>query len=174
MHANFVKFFQDTSKFQEMYRLCIFKKEFAKWIDRHSVFQLCSWKYGLQITWFSLPSFGDQSLDKKGLFYHTFHIHLSASLSNIIRSNYRIFKLKGLWVCVCVWGVCVCACVCVCSVMSNSLQFYGMYPTRLHCLWDFLGKNTGVGCHLDYLIPKFAVFAPVKTSSHFFIYGNHS
>ena len=103
MHANFVKFFQDTSKFQEMYRLCIFKKEFAKWIDRHSVFQLCSWKYGLQITWFSLPSFGDQSLDKKGLFYHTFHIHLSASLSNIIRSNYRIFKLKDLWVCVCVW-----------------------------------------------------------------------
>lgn len=65
MHANFVEFFQDTSKFQEMYRLCSFKKEFAKWIDRHSVFQLCSWKYGLQITWFSLPSFGDQSLDKK-------------------------------------------------------------------------------------------------------------
>ena len=30
MHANFVKFFQDTSKFQEMYSLCIFKKEFAK------------------------------------------------------------------------------------------------------------------------------------------------
>ena len=28
------------------------------------------------------------------------------------------------------------------SVMSESLQ-----PTRLLCLWDFPGKNTGVGCH---------------------------
>ena len=44
----------------------------------------------------------------KGLFYHTFHIHLSASLSYIIRSNYGIFKLEKLWVCVCVCGVCVC------------------------------------------------------------------
>ena len=26
--------------------------------------------------------------------------------------------------------------------MSESLQ-----PTRLLCLWDFPGKNTGVGCH---------------------------
>ena len=65
MHANFVKFFQDTSKFQKIYRLCSFKKEFAKWIDRHSVFQLCSGKHCLQITWFSLPSFGDQPLDNK-------------------------------------------------------------------------------------------------------------
>ena len=23
----------------------------------------------------------------------------------------------------------------------------GLYPTRLLCPWDFLGKNTGVGCH---------------------------
>ena len=60
----------------------------------------------------------------KGLFYHTFHIHLSASLSYIIRSNHGIFKLEKLWVCVCVWAVCVC--VCMCSVMSDSLQFYGM------------------------------------------------
>ena len=27
------------------------------------------------------------------------------------------------------------------------LRPYGLQPTRLLCLWDFLGKNTGVGCH---------------------------
>ena len=31
--------------------------------------------------------------------------------------------------------------------MSNSLQLQGWQPTRLLCLWDFSGKNTGVGCH---------------------------
>ena len=34
-----------------------------------------------------------------------------------------------------------------CSVMSNSLQHYGLQPARLPCSWDFLGKSTGVGCH---------------------------
>ena len=41
-------------------------------------------------------------------------------------------------------------CVCVLlshSVVSNSLQPYGLQPTRLHCPWDFPGKNTGVDCH---------------------------
>ena len=33
------------------------------------------------------------------------------------------------------------------SVMSNSLQPLGLYPTRLLCLWDFSGKNTGMACH---------------------------
>ena len=37
--------------------------------------------------------------------------------------------------------------VCVHSVMSDSLQSHGPYPTRLLCPWDFLGKNTGAGCH---------------------------
>ena len=31
--------------------------------------------------------------------------------------------------------------------MSNSVQPYGQQPTRLLCLQDSLGKNTGVGCH---------------------------
>ena len=31
--------------------------------------------------------------------------------------------------------------------MSDSLQLYGLQPTRLLCPWDFLGKNTRVGCH---------------------------
>ena len=31
--------------------------------------------------------------------------------------------------------------------MSNSLQPYGLCPSRLFCPWDSPGKNTGVGCH---------------------------
>ena len=31
--------------------------------------------------------------------------------------------------------------------MSDSLQPYGLQPTRVLCPWDFPGKNTGVGCH---------------------------
>ena len=34
----------------------------------------------------------------------------------------------------------------VASVMSNSLQCYGLYPTSFLSLWDFPGKNTGMGC----------------------------
>ena len=33
------------------------------------------------------------------------------------------------------------------SVMSDSLQPHGLKPTRLLCLWNSPGKNTGVGCH---------------------------
>ena len=38
-------------------------------------------------------------------------------------------------------------CVRACSVVSDSLQPHGLWPTRLLCPWDFPGKNTGVGCH---------------------------
>ena len=41
----------------------------------------------------------------------------------------------------------VCACVLTCSVVSDFLQPYGLYPTRLLCSCDFPNKNTGVGCH---------------------------
>ena len=37
-------------------------------------------------------------------------------------------------------------CVVLC-LMSNSLQSHGLQPVRLLSSWDFLGKNTGVGCH---------------------------
>ena len=33
------------------------------------------------------------------------------------------------------------------SVLSNSLQLHGLYPTMLLCPWDSPGKNTGMGCH---------------------------
>ena len=35
----------------------------------------------------------------------------------------------------------------VTSVMANFWRPYGPQPTRLLCLWDSPGKNTGVGCH---------------------------
>ena len=31
--------------------------------------------------------------------------------------------------------------------LSDSVQPYGLQPTRLLCPWDSPGKNTGVGCH---------------------------
>ena len=33
------------------------------------------------------------------------------------------------------------------SVVTDSLQLYGLEPTRLLCPWNSSGKNTGVGCH---------------------------
>ena len=33
------------------------------------------------------------------------------------------------------------------SVMFSSLQLQGLWPSRLLCPWDSLGKDTGVGCH---------------------------
>ena len=38
-------------------------------------------------------------------------------------------------------------CVLSHSVVSDFLQPHGLQPARLHCHWDFLGKNTGVDCH---------------------------
>ena len=34
--------------------------------------------------------------------------------------------------------------------MSDSLQPYGLKPTRLLCPWDSPSKNTGVGCYDSY------------------------
>ena len=47
-------------------------------------------------------------------------------------------------VCVC---VCVCVCACTHSVVSDSLQSPELSSARLLCLWNFPGKNTGVGRH---------------------------
>ena len=50
--------------------------------------------------------------------------------------------------CVCTYMcVCVCVCVCVYVCISNSLQPYGLQPTRLLCPWASPGKNTGVVYH---------------------------
>ena len=33
------------------------------------------------------------------------------------------------------------------TTVSDSSPPHGLQPTRLLCLWHFLGRNTGVGCH---------------------------
>ena len=42
---------------------------------------------------------------------------------------------------------CCCCCCYVASVVSDSVRPQRRQPTRLPCLWDSPGKNTGVGCH---------------------------
>ena len=37
--------------------------------------------------------------------------------------------------------------VCVCSVVSDSLQPYGLQTSRLLLSLEFFSKNTGMGCH---------------------------
>ena len=32
-------------------------------------------------------------------------------------------------------------------IVFESLQHYGLYPTRFLCPWNSPGKNTGVDCH---------------------------
>ena len=41
----------------------------------------------------------------------------------------------------------LCACRLSSPVVSDSLQPPGLQSIRFLCPWDFLGKNTGVGCH---------------------------
>ena len=44
-------------------------------------------------------------------------------------------------------NLCYCLVSASCSVMPDSLQLHGLQPTRLLCPWNFLGKDTGEGCH---------------------------
>ena len=39
------------------------------------------------------------------------------------------------------------ACALSRSVLPDSLQHPGLWPTRLLCPWDSPDKNTGMGCH---------------------------
>lgn len=56
----------------------------------------------------------------------------------------------------------MCGGVCVCSVMSDFAVLWNV-SCQAPLFMGFPGKkNTGVGCHLDYLIPKFAMFAPTN------------
>ena len=49
----------------------------------------------------------------------------------------------GIFLCGCVWSCCL-----VTKPCPTLLWAHGLLPTRLLCTWDFVGKNTGVGCHL--------------------------
>ena len=45
------------------------------------------------------------------------------------------------------YQICCCCCL-VAELCLTLLRPCGQQPTRLLCLWDFPGKNTGVGCYL--------------------------
>ena len=48
------------------------------------------------------------------------------------------------------------------SVILDSLQSRGLYPTRLLCPWDSPGKNTEVGCHFQLQ----RIFLTQKSNQH--------
>ena len=59
--------------------------------------------------------------------------------------------------------------MCACSVMSDSLKPHRLQPSRLLCLWDFSGKNTGVGCHFllqGLFLTQRANASPVSPALH--------
>ena len=68
--------------------------------------------------------------------------------------SYKIYSDAELQFFCFVLFVCFFSFVCLyisllsCSVMSDSLQPFTLWPVRLFNIWDFSGKNTGVGYHL--------------------------
>ena len=95
--------------------------------------------------------FGDWLLScfqGSSMLQHVLVLHSFLRLNNVLlyrcatfclsmpkKQTYRLFPPLEHYVCISY------------SVMSNSLQPHGLYPTRLLCPWDSPGKNTGVGCH---------------------------
>ena len=72
---------------------------------------------------------------------------LQMTLFHSLFNGWVLFHIIHIYIIMCVC-VCVCMCICGCSVTSVvSLYPHGLQPTRLPCLWDSTGKNTGVGYH---------------------------
>ena len=69
------------------------------------------------------------------------------------KSSYLLFLINSWWCCAILHNLAHWYCKLFsyysesvsCSVMSDSLQPEGMYPSRLLCLWNSPGKNPGVG-----------------------------
>ena len=55
-----------------------------------------------------------------------------------------------------------CCCCLVTSVVCDSVRPYGRKLTRLLCLWDSPGKNTGMGCH----VPLQGIFLTQGSNPH--------
>ena len=56
------------------------------------------------------------------------------------------------------------------SVVSNSLQPYGLWSARILCPWDFPGRNAGVGCYFllqGFMVPTWKITVVLKCE----IYG---
>ena len=69
--------------------------------------------------------------------------HLTSWIQ-LFQNQLHTLGSKFFFLCVC---VCVCVCACTHSVVSDSLQSPELSSARLLCLWNFPGKNTGVGRH---------------------------
>ena len=69
---------------------------------------------------------------------HTFQLMLNLA-AQLSCSHHWDINIQSIGTCVCLLSH---------SVMSNFLRPRGLSPTRLLCLWDSPGKNTGVGCHV--------------------------
>ena len=82
--------------------------------------------------WSGLPCPPPGDLPKPGRIYAT-----KLPLFLVVWQNSRIIPVTKLWSC----------CCCVASVVSNSSWPHRQQPTRIFCLWDSPGKNTGMGCH---------------------------
>ena len=84
------------------------------------------------------------------VYFFTACLHFRYSVSSIRARTYQ-FCLRTNWhkgkhVCVCARVLAhACESACARSVVSNSLQTPGL--SKLLCLRNFPGKNTGVGCH---------------------------
>ena len=78
-------------------------------------------------------------------------LHLLPSLVNVLKkfvSNskclvlfLKFFGFKEIFIMI------IISCALLCSVVSDSLQPHGLWPTRLLWPWASPGKNTEVGCH---------------------------
>ena len=82
---------------------------------------------------------GSNKSDSMGLHFHENYWlfpFYSNNLAFILHSfSYEYFTL-GIYMC-----------ILSSSVGFDSLSPHGLYPTRLLCPWNFLGKNTGMGCY---------------------------
>ena len=84
--------------------------------------------------------------------FNTANIQTIFQLSKYFEGN-LLYRVQGLFYVWKPWSFfiymltkCVC-CVLSHSVISDSLQPYGLWPARFLCPWDSPGKDTGVGCH---------------------------
>ena len=77
---------------------------------------------------------------------HSFQLCLYSIVltsSDISKSMQLRWKLLNRWISI----ACLSMCACVCSVVSDSLWPHGLCPSWCLCLWNFPGKNIGVGFH---------------------------
>ena len=112
--------------------------------------------YSLGFNWTSLPNFSPSSFLKTLFQYSSLKsvsYRFTNSLKNCQTSLNNIHKLLLLF---------------SHAAVSNSVQPHGLWPTRLLCLLDSPGKNTGMGCHS--LLPRIASAYSLITTFCFMLF----